>query len=261
MNTRSQPATFTERFAWWDTASLCSLATALWGWQTGLLWVAVPIILILEARHVVKQRWEIALSDLKEAAKLSGALIAMLFVVLVTTKKSLFIYSLLQWLPLAGVPLVVAQTYGLGVQAHLLDGFSNPYLLRRGVRRERSPLTLHHLYFGICMVAASAADTDHFFFYGAAATLTALLLWPLRPKRSRLTSGLTAGPILWVLLFCLSVGLGFVGHRQLAQFQQHLESQVIAMLGDIASGRINPNGTATQMGSIGRLKLSNRIAF
>ncbi|MGD1864883.1 MAG: transglutaminase family protein [Phormidesmis sp.] len=238
---------------WLHNASLCSLATALWGWQTGLFWVAIPIILILEARHVVKQRWEISLSDLKEAAKLSGALVTMLFVVLVTTKKSLFIYSLLQWLPLAGLPLVIAQTYGLGVQAHLQNAFSNPHLLRRGIHTQQSSLNLHYLYFGICIVAASAADTDHFFFYGIATALTALLLWPLRPKRS--------APVVWVLLFCLSTGLGFVGHRQLAQFQQHLETQVIAMLGDIASGRINPNGTATQMGSIGRLKRSNRIIF
>ena len=49
---------------WLHNASLCSLATALWGWQTGLFWVAIPIILILEARLVVKHRCEISLSDL-----------------------------------------------------------------------------------------------------------------------------------------------------------------------------------------------------
>ncbi len=237
-----------------SNASLCSLATALWGWQADLLLVAIPIVLVLEARHIVKQRWEISLADLKEAAKLSGAIVAMMFVVLVTMKKSLFIYSLLQWLPLAAIPLVIAQTYGLGVQAHLVTWFSNPHLLKRGIRNQQSPLTLHHLYFGICIAAASAADTDHFFFYGAATALSALLLWPFRPKRS--------APIVWVLLFCLSTGLGFAGHRQLTQFQQQLESQVTTMIGNMMiSGSINPNGTATQMGAIGRLKLSGRIVF
>ncbi|MEL6259868.1 MAG: transglutaminase domain-containing protein [Cyanobacteria bacterium J06626_6] len=255
MTVRSQSALSGKAAApaWLDNASLCSLATALWGWHTGFLWAAIPIVLVLEARRVVKQRWEITRSDFYEAIKLSIGILALLFMVLVTTKKAVFIYSLFQWLPLAAVPLVVAQTYGLDVRSHIIHYFSNPYLLERGIRRKRSPLNLHYLYIGICIVAASAADTDHFFFYGAATALSAVVLWPLRPRRS--------SPILWALLFCLSAGLGFVGHRQLAQFQQQLESQVIAMLGNMVSGQINPNGTATQMGTLGRLKLSGRIAF
>ena len=259
MTARSQPdsvdKTSSKDFAsaWLDSASLCSLATALWGWHTGFLWVAIPIILLFEARHVVKQRWEITGSDFQEAIKLSIAIVALLFLVLVTTKKAVFIYSLFQWLPLAGLPLVLAQTYGLGVRSHVVRYFSNAYLLERGIHRKRSPVNLHYLYIGLCVVGASAADTDHFVFYGAATALSAVLLWPLRPRRS--------APILWLLLFCLSAGLGFVGHRQLAQFQQQLESQVIAMLGSRLSGQLNPNGTATQMGALGRLKLSGRIVF
>ncbi len=236
-----------------DSASLCSLAVALWGWQTGLLFVAIPIICILEARRVIKQRWEFTLGDLKEAAKLSSAILIMLFVVLVTTKKSLFIYSLFQWLPVAALPLILAQTYGLGVSALLSDWFSNPHLLRRGIRPKQNFINLYHLYFGLCIAAASATKSDHFFFYGAATGLIAIFLWSHRPKRS--------GPILWVLLFCLSVGLGLAGHIQLSHFQRRIEAQMIAMIGNIASGAVNPNGNATRMGSVGRLKLSNTIAF
>ena len=247
-------------------ASLCSLAIALWGWHTGLIFVAVPIVLILEARHVVQQRWEISLSDFKEAAKLCVALVAILAVVLITVKKSVFIYSLLQWLPVAGVPLLIAQTYGLGVQALLNQQFSSSYQFYQGTTRSkvssqisgqvarRASINLYTVYFGVCIVAASAADSDHFFFYAGAAALTALFLWPLRPQRT--------SPILWCLLFCLSVGIGFAGHRQLTYAQRQLEARVYAMIGDIASGgAVDPDGTATQMGSVGRLKLSNKIAF
>ncbi|MEM8501575.1 MAG: transglutaminase-like domain-containing protein [Cyanobacteria bacterium P01_D01_bin.1] len=236
-----------------DNASLCSLAVALWGWHTGLLFVAVPIVCLLEARRVIAQRWEISLSDLKEAAKLSAAILAMLFVVLVTTEKSLFIYSLFQWLPVAGLPFILAQTYGLGVQALLVDCFSNPYLPHQASSTRQSFVNLYHLYFGLCLLAASAADSDHFFFYGAATALAALFLWTQRPKRS--------GPVLWMLLFCLSAGLGFAGHIQLSQFQRQLEAQMIAMIGNMASGAVSPNSSATQMGSVGRLKLSSQIAF
>ncbi|MBE9063074.1 transglutaminase domain-containing protein [cf. Phormidesmis sp. LEGE 11477] len=246
-----------------EDASLCSLAVALWGWQTGLLFVAVPIIAILEARRFVQQRWEISLSDLKEAAKLSGAILAILFVVLVTVEKSVFIYSLFQWLPVAALPLLLAQTYGLGVQALLADWFANPYLprqdrsrqagSRRDPRSKQSPITLHHVFFGLCLMAASATKSDHFFFYGAASALIAVFLWSRRPKRST--------PILWLLLFLLSTGLGFAGHLQIARFQRQIEAQVLAMIGTMSSGIVDPDSSATQMGSVGRLKLSNAIAF
>ncbi|MEL6816193.1 MAG: transglutaminase-like domain-containing protein, partial [Cyanobacteria bacterium J06598_3] len=241
-----------------DGASLCSLAIALWGYQTGLFLVAIPIILSLEARRVISQRWTLSLSDLKEATKLCVALLAILFVVTATVKKTVFIYTLLQWLPVAGLPLLMAQTYGLGVSDLLRQQFSPAALQQRGIDpksiNSRNPINLYYLYFGTCLTAASATDSDHFVFYIVATLLTGILLWPLRPKRST--------PILWLLLFCLSIGLGFAGHRQLAHAQQRLEAQVIAMIGDIASGgAIDPDGNKTFMGSVGRLKLSNKIAF
>ncbi|MEM9088246.1 MAG: transglutaminase-like domain-containing protein [Cyanobacteria bacterium P01_F01_bin.53] len=245
-----------------DGASLCSLAIALWGYQTGLFFVALPIILILEGRRIIHQRWTLSFSDLREAAKLCVALVAILFVVTATVEKSVFIYTLFQWLPVAGLPLLIARTYGLGVSELLSQRFSSTPVPQTAQQhsitakslKQRSPINLYYLYFGTCLAAASAADSDHFFFYIGATLLTGLLLWPLRPKRST--------PIVWLLLFCLSIGLGFAGHRQLAYAQQRLEAQVIAMIGDIASGgAIDPDGNTTFMGSVGRLKLSNKIAF
>ena len=251
-----------------DRASLCSLAIALWGYQTGLFMIAIPIILTLEARRIIHRRWEISLSDLQEAAKLSAALLAILFVVIATIKKSVFIYTLFQWLPVAGLPLLIAQIYGLGVSELLIEYFSGSeyfsssgYVsssslqsaIGRSAANRHSVIDLYALYFGLCIAAASAADSDRFIFYIGATLLIGLLLWPLRPRRSH--------PILWLFIFCLSIGLGFAGHRQLAHTQKRLEAQVIAMMGDIASGAVNPDGNATRMGSVGRLKLSNSIAF
>ena len=242
-----------------DSASLCSLAIALWGYQTGLVAIAIPIILIIEARRVIKRRWEISLSDLKEAAKLCAALVAILFVVIATIKKSVFIYTLFQWLPVAGLPLLIAQVYGLGVKELLVDWFvsarqQNQSRFRNRLGKNKNPFDLYHLYFGLCIAAASATESDHLVFYIGATLLTGIFLWPLRPKRT--------APIIWLLIFCFSVGLGFAGHRQLYVAQRRLEAQMIAMIGSIASGGpVNPDSNATRMGSVGRLKLSNRIAF
>ncbi|MFK8183739.1 MAG: transglutaminase family protein [Phormidesmis sp.] len=237
---------------WFDNATLCSFALLLWGWQTQLLFIAVPLALALEARRVIQQRWDMSANDLREIAKLSGALLAMLFVVIIITQRVYFIYTLFQWLPVAAFPLVMSQTYGLGASTRLYEAFSNPYLPRRRIRRpQQTPFNLHYAFMGLCLLAASATDTDSFTFYGAATVMVGLILWPLRPRRSSV--------VLWMLLFSLSVGLGFAGHQQLTQAQQQLEAQMIAMLGNYASGAVNPDGTATRMGAVGRLKLSKAI--
>ncbi|NJM96140.1 MAG: hypothetical protein HC800_02025 [Phormidesmis sp. RL_2_1] len=159
-----------------NSASLCSLATLFWGWQTGLIVVALPMALLLEARRIATPRWEISSSDLKEVAKLCGVILALLLVVLSITKKSLFIYSVLQWLPVAAFPLVMIQTYALGVQALLRESFSsafpgpssstfsNAYSSTQGIRYQRYPINLYYPYFAICLLAASAADSDGFIF-------------------------------------------------------------------------------------------------
>ena len=211
------------------------------------------MVLALEARHVVQQRWALSLKDIKEVAKFCLVILLAVLVVVIITQKTLFIYTLLQWLPVSAFPLVMVQTYGIGVLEQLRDGFSNPYFLKQGIRRKDNPINLHYLYFALCILAASAADSDGYSFYVVVAIATALFLWPLRPQRS--------APILWLLLFCLSAGLGFAGHLQISHFQRQLQTRVYAMLGGLATGSIDPTSSATQMGSVGRLKLSNRIAF
>lgn len=241
-----------ERKSWDKLASLCSLAIALWGWQTGLWWLALPMMMGLEARHVATQRWEISLNDLKEVAKLCGVILAILSVVSVILEKEAFIYSLIQWLPVAAFPLAVAQTYALGIQALLTEGFSKAYSPHQHSYQQHS-INLHYGYFAVCLLAASAADSNSFSFYRFAIILVALLLYAHRPKRS--------APIVWLLLFCLSAGLGFAGHVQISHLQQRLEAQMIAMLSDFTSGAINPENNTTRMGSVGKLKLSSKIAF
>ncbi len=242
--------------------SLCSLAIALWGWQTNLLLIAVPMLLALEARRWFKQRWQLDPKDLKEIFKLSGIVLLMLSVVIVFIKEELFIYTQLQWLPVAAFPLLLAHIYGVNVPDLIQDTFSNPYLrqqsLKLGHERMRWVITLPTLYLALCILAASAADSESFLFYGLATALLLLTLKSQLPKQSNPLKGV----LLWALMFLLSASLGFWGHLQLAAFQEQVQQQVIAMLGGMATGgSIDPNSSATQMGSIGRLKLSNKIMF
>lgn len=235
------------------TASFSSLALVFWGWHTGLWLLALPMALSLEARHVIKQRWPVSLAELKSIAKFCGIAIGILAVVLLIIQRTLFIYGLLQWLPLPVFPLVVVQTYGVNVLELLRDGFSNPHLLRQGIHRKRNPINLHYLYFAICLSAASATAAPGITFYLQAMILSAGLFWTLRPRRST--------PVLWLLLLCLAGGIGYGGHVQLNQFKTRLEARVVAVLSNFTGGAINPDRNSTAMGSVGSLKLSSQIAF
>ena len=253
LNRPLSKASFRDRFSP-SPATLCGLAALFWGWHTGLLFFAVPMALVLEARHLVKQRWHLSLKDLKEVNKLSGAILLLVLTVSLFNERSLFIYSFLQGLPAAFFPFAIAQTYGIGVSTLLKESVTRPDLLRRGIHRQHNPFNIHYGFFVLCILSASAADTGGTAFYVGMSVLIALLLWSVRPGRASI--------VLWALLFSLSVGLGFTAHMEIVQFQQRLEAQVMAMIsGMVSGGPVNPNGTATSMGAIGRLKLSGKIAF
>ncbi len=237
-----------------STASLCSLALGLWGFQTGFLFCAVPMILILEGRHIIRQRWALRLQDLKGLMKLCVITLVFLLTFLLVTQGSLFIvHRLLQWLPISVFSLVAAQTYATNVPTLFRTLMSNPDRLRIRNLGPKKPFSLYPPYFALCLLSASATNWNGLVFYGVAAALIAILLWSRRPKKSH--------PILWICLILLASGMGFLGHLQLTQLQAKVEQQTAPWLNGIVGETVDPYQAMTQMGNIGSLKQSNAIVF
>ncbi|MEO0373507.1 MAG: transglutaminase-like domain-containing protein [Cyanobacteria bacterium P01_A01_bin.17] len=233
-------------------ASLCSLALILWGVQTGLLLCAIPMILLLESRHIIQQRWDVPVQDLKRLAQLCGLIFALFLVFLFITQPSFsLIYRLLQWLPICVFPFVAAQTYATHFSASFRSLFTRFYAPRAKLRQK--PINLYYPYFALCLVAASATNWNGPIFYGVTAVLIAILLWSRRPQRS--TS------ILWLCLIVLASSMGFVGHLQLHQLQAKLEQQTAPWLNSLTGESVDPYQSITQMGSIGSLKKSSAVVF
>jgi protein-glutamine gamma-glutamyltransferase len=81
--------------------SLLSLAIMIWGVQTGLWFLAIPMILVFEGRRLIKRRWSLSLNNLKSLLALCGGMIGLLLLLLFIAQPSFaFIYRFLQWLPL-----------------------------------------------------------------------------------------------------------------------------------------------------------------
>ncbi|MGF1603534.1 MAG: transglutaminase domain-containing protein [Thermosynechococcaceae cyanobacterium] len=235
-------------------ASLCSLALGLWGFQTGFLLCAIPMIVMLESRHWIRRRWELKRADLKSLLNVCGMTLGLLFLVCLVTQGSFSIgHRLIQWLPICTFALVATQTYITNFSEVVRSHFSKPHRWQRVGGNPQKPLNLYTPYFALCLLSASATNWNGLAFYSVFALLAAILLWTLRPQQSQ--------PLLWVALILLTSGLGFIGHLQLHQLQATVEEQTAPWLNGLTGDTVDPYRAMTQMGSIGSLKQSNRIVF
>jgi transglutaminase-like putative cysteine protease len=121
-------------------------------------------------------------------------------------------------------------------------------LLRRG---DAIDLTLP--YFLLCLVSAGAGNRDGAVFFAAVALLLGAVLWPLRPRHHAAS--------LWVALYLLAVGGGFLGQAGMVRLQNSVEASVLEIMDRFMWRYRDPHHAATAIGSLGRLKLSDRIVL
>ena len=234
--------------------SILSAAIAVWGWQTGLWFFALPMILIFEGRRLIRARWSFSLSDLKNVLKLCGGIAGVILLFLLIKQPSGLIFSLIQGLPVCAFPLIAANAYsdkGLSFLLHLLA--ANPRHLQQGVGLMRSSIDLYTPYFALCLLSASATNIHGVEFYVATAALVAVMLWHNRSRQFN--------PALWICLMLLASGIGFIGHLQLHQFQARLEQQAAPWLSGLNGELVDSEQTSTHIGSFDDLKQSNAIVF
>ncbi len=186
-------------------ASLCSLALCLWGFQTGFWGLAVPMILCIEGRRVFSKRWMLS----KRATV--WILFICISVIIVTLQLTGDFHSVLPLLPLALFPLMLAQLYTSNLSQRIQGFLANPYFTQRGSQWKRPSLDFGYVYFGLCLLSASAVNANRVLFYGLAWALVAILFFHLRPAKSKV--------MIWLGLLCLTGTLGILAHRQLSQLQ------------------------------------------
>lgn len=163
------------------------------------------MILCIEGRQVFSKRWRlskkatvwivfICISASIVALQLTGAFQGMLL-----------------FLPLAMFPLMLAQIYTVNLSQQIQDFFMNPYFAKRGIQWKRPSFDFGYVYFGLCLLSASAANANRVLFYSLAWLVVAILFFYLRPAKSKVMA--------WLGLICLAGVLGIFAHRQLSQLQ------------------------------------------
>ena len=147
-------------------------------------------------------------------AKLSGLILGILFVVIIITQKSLFIYTLLQWLPVAAFPLLVAKTlWRRRARATSMMILKSLSFYKKRARSQAQFILIHILFILRFACFRGSRKRQRAFWLlrcGCWLNCTATVA-----AEARSEVPLPCG----CLLFCLAVGIGFAGHIQISQFQ------------------------------------------
>lgn len=234
---------------------LLSGSLLFWGWQTGLLYLAVFMALILEGSRLVKWKLDLSSSDFNRISDLCTVLVLGLFIYHYASHRSpKAIVVLVQWLPLALLPLLIAQVYstskGIDVSALFL------VFRRKKAKKEKTErvrINLSYPYFALCILSSSAANLKTPWFYAGLLILSAWALWSVRSRRF--------SPIVWLTLLVFIGFAGYVGHIGLHGLQKTLENKALGWFSSLTREPADPYRARTAIGDLGILKLSDRILF
>ena len=231
---------------------LMSAALLFWGWQTGVLFLAIGIAIALEGSRLFKLRWEFSHEDFNRIADLCTVIflgIVIHFIFKKTDKQVILI--VFQWLPLVFLPIVFLQIYSTSDKVDIGALFLT--MRKKKGKRTSVLIDLLYPYFAICIFSASIANSRSAVFYAGVFLLCAWALWFVRSKRF--------SPVIWIFLLVLAGSAGYIGHIGLHNLQQVIEKKSMELFLGLMENNADPDKINTAMGDIGKLKLSNRILF
>ena len=226
----------------------------LWGWQTEYLLYAVAMGIVLELPLFIKWRIDFTDKDINQLADLSGVIFFILTVYVFMNYSFQGIFKILELMPFVLFLLMLAQCYGVqnGIKTSAL------FISIRRLGENAGPDVLYQTNIGlpyvfICMISASSGNkfSDYFF-----ALCAILIAWMLFTKRTRHFSKL-----IWLAAVIMAMIFSYITQNGLRQLQNNSEAFFLGLFEQYGWRSTNPDYTSTSIGSLGRLKLSDRIVF
>ncbi len=227
-------------------------ALLIWGWQTDLLFYAFIIGLTLELPRFINWRIEFSDKDINQLADISGVLFFIVAVYSFTNHSFQGIYKVLELLPFSLLLLILAQQYSdsNGIKTSAL------FISVRRLGDKASPDVLYEIdislpYVFICLIAASSGNKYNDLFFILAALTITWMVWSFKPRQYSLLH--------WAPLILLASVLAYGVQHGLRQIQENTESLFLNFFEQYGWKSRDPNRISTAIGSLGRLKLSDRI--
>ena len=225
------------------------VAMMFWAWHAQVLVLGVALACVLEAPRVVAVRWHLGPAEFARIADLCTWAFVILAGYLIFTKgMPIPILEIFCWLPLVIAPLMVAQLYSEQGRLPLSALFLMLRSGKHGSHADRS-IDLSYPYAIVCALAAGAANVRHEGYFYGLLLLTVWALWRVRARQYRW--------FVWAPLFICVGAVGYGGHVGLSGLQQVVMESVTSSGGT----RTDPYKSTTDIGQIGELKQSDRIAL
>ena len=225
-------------------------AILFWGFQCDLLWFAIPMSLLIEARYFVSTRWAFNKKDFYQIGDLTiiALTLAILFLSL-NRREYHLITTLLTWIPILIYPLVICLGYSTS-QKMPLD------ILFYSLRRQQEPINqswdMDYILLGACLVAAGF-NSDNSYYFAIVTMILAFTLFQLHSPRWNNVSLILS--MIFILLSAAALQHGIrATHLGIKAKTEQLIARWI-------SNRTDPLKTRTAIGKVGELKLSDAIAF
>jgi protein-glutamine gamma-glutamyltransferase len=226
----------------------------VWGWQTPYMLYAIIIGLLLELPLFIKWRIDFSDKDINQLADLSGVIFFIITVYVFVNYSFEGIYKILELLPFALLLLMLVQNYGIqnGIKTSAL------FISIRRLGKNAGPDILYSTNIGmpyvfICLISASSGNKYSDYFFIACAVIIA---WLLLTQRTRHFSKIT-----WFCSIVFVCFFSYLTQNGLQQLQNNSEAFFLSLFEQYGWRSTDPERTSTSIGSLGRLKLSDRIIF
>ena len=231
---------------------LVGCALMVWGWQCGFILYAIVMAVLLESARFIHWRTPITDKEFNHISDLSSVIFLVVVVYVFATRSYHGIFTILALLPFLLFLLILAQTWS--VQGNIKPGAL--FISMRKLNPDEPGINYNGIdlsfpYLIVCIISASAGNQQENLFFVFVIILVTWALWSLRPRQTRIH--------LWLSLLILSVAISYAGQFGIFRLQQLTEDTFLQWFEQFMWRSRDPNRTTTAIGSLGKLKLSDRI--
>jgi transglutaminase-like putative cysteine protease len=220
----------------------------LWGHATGQLALAALASVALEAAAVGRVRFEFERRQFERCADASSVAFMLVALYAFGAHRLFGIYALLALLPWCLVPLALMQAYSTAQSVPLS---ALVYGMRAGGVSRTVDL---RLALGLnALLAASVGELPRAHYALGLAALLAWQLWQQRPRPGRHAT--------WFAMLGVAAGGALLLQTGFTHLHGALGDVVSRWLRELPLASADPQRASTAIGSLGRLKLSDRIAL
>ena len=226
----------------------------LWGWQTNYLIYAFFMGILLELPAFIKWRIDFSDKDVNQVADLSGILFFVVIVYIFFNYSFYGIFKILGLLPFSLYLIMLTQRFSVSNSIKTSALLISVRRLGKNAGKDvLYDVDISIPYLFVCLISASVGYKYSDIFFISSTSLIIWLLWSIRPKHYAIYK--------WLSLIIIVIGLSYSTQFGLKKLQESAETFFMNMYEQYGWKSRDPERTMTAIGSLGRLKMSDRIVF